>query len=75
MMKCNITGCQGEYEDRLIVHTVKYQGQIVVINDVPAEVCSICGDTLLKPETVRRIERLLQMKTRPTSTVPLYEFA
>ena len=36
MMKCNMMGCPGEYEVRLIVHTVKYQGEIIVINDVPA---------------------------------------
>ena len=75
IMKCNIAGCHGEYEARLIVHTVKHQGQIIVINDVPAEVCSVCGDTLLTPKTVRQIERLLQMKSRPAKTVPLYEFA
>ena len=75
MIKCSMTGCQGEYEERLIVHTVKHQGQIIVINDVPAEVCSICGDMLFTPETVRQIERLLQMKTHPAKTVPLYEFA
>ncbi len=74
-MKCSIAGCHGEYEARLIVHTVKYRGEIIVINDVPAEVCAICGDTLFKPETVRQIERMLQTKMRPIRVVPLYEFA
>lgn len=75
MTKCSITGCQGEYEQRLIVHTVKHHGEIIVINDVPADVCAICGDTLLTPETVRKIERLLKTRNRPAKTVPLYEFA
>ena len=57
------------------MHTVRYQGQVIVIDNVPAEVCSVCGDVLLKPETVRRIEMLLQSSTRPVSTVPLYEYA
>ncbi|MCZ7668998.1 MAG: YgiT-type zinc finger protein [Chloroflexi bacterium] len=74
MMKCNMTGCPGEYEVRLIVHTVKYQGEIIVINDVPAEVCPVCGDVLFKPETVRQIEKSLQTKMRPEKVVPLYEF-
>ncbi|MCG2768457.1 MAG: YgiT-type zinc finger protein [Chloroflexota bacterium] len=74
-MKCSIEGCPGEYEERKIVHTVCHQGQVVVIDRVPAEVCSVCGDVLLKPETVRRIETLLRTTTRPTSTVPLYEYA
>ena len=46
-----------------------------VIDHVPADVCSVCGDVLLKPDTVRRIQTLLQEKHQPASTVPLYEFA
>ena len=57
------------------MHTVRHQGQIIVIDHVPADVCSVCGDALLKPDTVRRIEILLQEKHQPASTVPLYEFA
>jgi YgiT-type zinc finger domain-containing protein len=74
-MKCSIEGCPGEYEERKIVHTVRSQGQVIVIDHVPAEVCSVCGDVLLKPETVRRIEALLRTATRPAGTVPLYEYA
>lgn len=74
-MKCSIEGCPGEYEERQIVHTVRYQGEVVVIDHVPAEVCSVCEDVLLKPETVRRIEALLQTVTQPARTVPLYEYA
>ncbi len=74
-MKCSIEGCPGEYEERKIVHTVRYKEQVIVIDHVPAEVCSVCGDVLLKPETVRRIETLLRTATRPVGTVPLYEYA
>ena len=74
-MKCSMAGCPGEYEERRIVHTVRYHAQIIVIDHVPAEVCSVCGDVLLKPETVRRIEELLRTTAQPTSTVPLYEYA
>ena len=52
-----------------------YQGQVIVIDHVPADVCSVCGDVLLNSDTVRRIEGLLQEKHQPASTVPLYEFA
>jgi len=74
-MKCSIEGCPGEYEQREIVHTVRYRGQVIVIDRVPAEVCSVCGDVLLAPATVRRIEALLQASTQPVRTVPLYEYA
>jgi len=74
-MKCSIEGCPGQYEEQQIVHTVQYQGQIIVIEHVPAEVCSVCGDVLLKPETVRRIEELLRARKQPLRTAPVYEYA
>ena len=74
-MKCSIEGCPGEYEERKIVHTVCYQEQVTVIDGVPAEVCSECGDVLLRPETVRRIEALLRTASCPVRTVPLYKYA
>lgn len=74
-MKCTIEGCPGTYEDRRIVHTVRHHGQVMVIDHVPAAVCSVCGDVLLRPETVRRIEELVRTTAKPAGTVPLYEFA
>ncbi len=74
-MRCSIQGCPGEYEERRIVHTVRHKGEIVVIDGVPAEVCSLCGDVLLRPETIRRLESLLESRTTPTATAPLYQYA
>ena len=73
-MRCSIQGCPGEYEERQIVHTVRHHGELIVIDRVPAEVCSACGDVLLKPETVRHIEGLLKRRAAPARTVPLYEY-
>ena len=73
-MKCSIEGCPGEYENQKVIHTVCNSGKVTVINHVPAEVCSVCGDVLFPPSTVRHIEVLLKAKTRPACTVPMYEF-
>lgn len=74
-MKCSIDGCPGEYEAKNITHTVRHKGEVIVIDHVPAEVCSFCADVLLNLDTVRRIESLLEGERRPSATVPLYEFA
>lgn len=74
-MKCRIEGCPGTHERKLILHTVRFRGQTIVIDHVPAEVCSLCGDVLLLPEAVRQIEALLRTAAPPLRTVPLYEYA
>ncbi len=74
-MNCTLEGCPGEYEDRSITHTVRHHGRVVVIDHVPAEVCSLCGDVLLSPSTVHHIEDLLRREAEPIRTVPLYEYA
>ncbi|MBI1738475.1 MAG: YgiT-type zinc finger protein [Acidobacteria bacterium] len=74
-MNCSIEGCSGTYQERRVIHTVRHQGKVIVIDHVPAEVCSVCGDVLFRPETVRSLERLLGSPRRPDATVPLYEYA
>ncbi len=73
-MRCNIRGCPGEYEAKRIIHTVHREGEIFVFEHVPAEMCSVCGDTLLTPDTVRHIEDLLRTKVEPERVVPVYEY-
>jgi YgiT-type zinc finger domain-containing protein len=73
-MRCSLQGCPGEYEEREIVHTVRCDDRIMVIDHVPAEVCGMCGDVLLSPETVRQIEVLLSAGVVPCRYVPLLEY-
>ena len=79
MKHCSIIGCPGEYVNQKISHMVKQGGQnvqdpgVVIIESVPADVCRVCGDTLLDIETVERIEDLLRNPGRPAHTVPAYE--
>ena len=74
-MKCTIQGCPGHYEKTTVVHTVRRRGNVIVIDHVPAEVCVVCGDVLLTPETIRHIEKLLETMPKPAKAAPLYEYA
>lgn len=73
-MKCSIQGCPGHYEHRPIVHTLKRDGNVLVIEDVPAEVCEVCSDTLLAPETIRHIEVLMEQRGKPDKHAPVYTY-
>jgi YgiT-type zinc finger domain-containing protein len=74
-MKCSKNDCPGDYETKTVMHTVRSGGRIVVIDHVPAEVCSVCGDVLFTPQTVRHIENLLSNLPKPAGSVPLFEYA
>ena len=74
-MRCNIQGCSGHYEARRVFHTIRHHGKVVVIDHVPAETCTVCGDVLFIPETVRALERLLGALGQPDALAPLYEYA
>ena len=73
-MDCTIQGCKGKYDEQYIVHTTRHNDRLVVFDNVPAEVCGTCGDTLLSSLAMRRIDALLGDGTRPTGVVPLYDF-
>jgi YgiT-type zinc finger domain-containing protein len=68
-------GCGGNYEDRRILHTVRHKGEVVVIDRVPAEVCDVCGDVLLKPEIVTNLESMLIAAGKAPRTAPVYDYA
>ena len=74
-MKCSIQGCPGGYNAARITHTVRRGSDIVVFEHVPAELCSVCGDILLLPETMRHLEELLSAGLKPDRTAPVFEYA
>jgi len=74
-MNCSIQGCPGHYDERPIVHTVKRGKDVLVFDDVPAEVCDVCSDTLLAPETIRHVEELMRREGEPRAHAPVYAYA
>ena len=72
MKKCSIRSCPGECEERRVTHVVRHHGDVVVIENVLAEVCSVCGDTLLPLSTVEAIESMLKDPGKPLRTAPVY---
>lgn len=69
-MKCDL--CQGHYAEKTIVLSFQRRGKSLVVENVPALVCDLCGDELLSPTTLRKIEELLEEE--PQATAPLYRF-
>jgi YgiT-type zinc finger domain-containing protein len=74
-MKCSIQGCSGTYELKVIFHTVTHKHEFFAFENVPAEVCSVCGDILFNPDTIRKLDKLILHKTQPKKFIPVYEYS
>ena len=73
-MKCTVSGCSGEYRERLITQVFDRQGQVIVVEDIPAQVCDVCGDTLLAPEVVERLVKTDAIGKEPVKFAPVFEY-
>ncbi len=73
-MSCAL--CKSETEQRLIRYVQEFDGRVVVIENVPAEVCAQCGEEYIRPEVARKIQRLVWEEPSPKKTlkVPYYDF-
>jgi YgiT-type zinc finger domain-containing protein len=60
-----------------VTYTIEVEGQLIVIENVPARVSLETGEQLFSAETVERIHQLISGKQKPARMmeVPVFEFA
>ena len=57
--------CGGEVVERRVTVTRQRDGRVVVIENIPAEVCGDCGERVFLPEQVEKMERILRGEEEP----------
>lgn len=75
MNKCPF--CGGKPIKRTITHPQSYQGRIYILENVSAEVCSQCGEVLIAPEILKRIQKIVWSGEEPRrkTEAPVYDLA
>lgn len=75
MNKCPL--CGGELEQKTVTHPQEYKGAILILENVPVEVCRQCGEVLLRPDVLEKIQELVWSKQAPrrTASVPVFDLA
>ena len=75
MRKCPL--CGGELEERAVTHPQNHKGRIIILENVPAEVCLQCGEVLLRPDVLERMQEVVWSEAAPrrTAQVPVYDLA
>ena len=61
--------CRGKVVPRKVTFDARVGEELVVIEEVPAEVCIQCGERYFSPEVLRQIDGLVQAEPKATETI------
>lgn len=63
--------------ERKVTYTLDLNGQLIVIENVPARVNLETGEQLFSPDTVERLQKMVWQQSKPKRViqVPVYEYA
>lgn len=66
--------CKGRVKESTVEHVHRWGGQLYLFRNVPAEVCSQCGEVYFAPEVLEAMDRAVLGGTAPEShvSVPVY---
>jgi YgiT-type zinc finger domain-containing protein len=74
-MNCVVQGCPRETEQRLITHTFRRNGKIIVVEELPAWVCPVSGYTVLDLQVLDTLFALDPETESPVSQAPVFRFS
>ena len=66
--------CSGRLLSRKITYPQEYDGKVVILENVPAEVCQQCCDVLVDPDVLKKIQKIVwsRVKAKRSVNVPVY---
>jgi len=69
--------CQGTVQKKKIRHVHQWGNQVFIFEDVPADVCSQCGEIYFTPDVLNMMDQIATNETEPQHTiaVPVYSLA
>jgi YgiT-type zinc finger domain-containing protein len=69
------SSCGAEVQKKTITYTQTIGDRVYLVTDVPAEVCSQCGEQYLSPETVDILQDMVEKRqASETRQVPVFHF-
>lgn len=74
MKKCVYKDCPGVREQKLITYATSGRNGTIVVDQVPAIVCKVCGDTGLTMDTLKDLNQIEQESATYSGRVPLYRY-
>jgi HTH-type transcriptional regulator / antitoxin MqsA len=73
-MKCLV--CKTETVTQVVTYSQEYNGQLVAVENVPADVCPRCGEQYFAPETVDKIQKVIYSgDTAKKLEIPVFDYS
>lgn len=67
--------CKGTVKRKRIRHVHHWGDQIIVFENVPAEVCEQCGEVYFSPDVLKIMDKATLEKTKPDKTLSVPVFS
>ena len=74
MFKCHVCGSE-EAHSESISEVFKIQGKFYLVENIPAMVCSRCGEEIFSRETTEQVRVMLQEPKQTSRSIPLDVFS
>ena len=72
-MKCFL--CKGCIEDKLTTFMVDLENCIVIVKNVPSQVCSQCGETSYSNDVAHQLEKFVNDMRKSVTEVAIINYA
>ena len=73
MFHCHVCG-SGDARAVIVDEVFNLNGKHVLVEGIPAKVCSRCGDKTFSRETTERIRRIVHSHREPAKSIPMDVF-
>lgn len=74
MFKCHVCGSE-ESHSELISEVFNIQGKFYLVENIPATVCSRCGEEVFSRETTEQVRVMLHEQKQPIRSISLDVFS
>ena len=74
MFKCHVCGST-EYREELVNEVFQIDGKPILVENIPAQVCTRCGEEIFARETTEKVRLLVHGKAKPIKSVQVDVFA
>lgn len=66
--------CKGAIKQRRVEHVHRWKDALYILKNVPAEVCSQCGETFFAPQTLNAFDSIVARGREPEEvrSVPVF---